>query len=226
MRICLFDIDGTLISSGGAGSSAFEAALEAEFGIDITDHQVPYSGRTDRAIIGDMFSLYNVENTVDNWQRFHRAYLGLLPGSLESHDGTVLPGVANLLTLLASRNDVAIGLLTGNMIEGARLKLGYYGIADFFEFGGYGDRHLDRNDVAQEAIDVARDKLGDQFQAELVWVVGDTPLDISCARSVDAKVVAVATGLHDARQLTAASPDMVLSDLTEQELFLDAVLGL
>src|SRR5262245_48007762 len=189
MHVLLFDIDGTLLSSGGAGKAAIEGALTGEFGVTVRA-QVPYSGRTDRAIGRDLFRLHDLEDSGPNWQRLIDGYLRRLPATLANHRGEVLPGVAALLDHLAGRGGVAVGLLTGNVREGARLKLGHYGLAHHFAFGGFGDLHLDRDEVAREALADARRHLDGQLVLERVWVVGDTPLDVRCARAIGVRVAA------------------------------------
>lgn len=216
MYICLFDIDGTLLSSGGAGKAAMEAALAAEFGVPADSAKVPYSGRTDRAITRDLFRLYGVAETPENWQRFRAAYLRLLPDCLACHQGKVLPGIAALLEHLAARSHFVLGLLTGNIRDGARLKLGHYGLFQHFAFGGFGDEHYDRDDVAREALAaVTRHLAGRAHHPDRLWVIGDTPLDVRCARAIGGKAVAVATGWHTLEQLAAEQPDVLLTDLAD-----------
>src|SRR4051812_17896994 len=136
MHVCLFDIDGTLLASGGAGKAAMEAALREEVGLDAVRAKVPYSGRTDRAIGRDLLRLHDLDESPANWQRLRDGYLGRLPRSLRENAGCVLPGIAALLEQLAARGNVALGLLTGNVRAGARLKLGHYGLVHHFAFGG------------------------------------------------------------------------------------------
>jgi phosphoglycolate phosphatase-like HAD superfamily hydrolase len=214
MHICLFDIDGTLLSSGGAGKAAMEAALVTEFSIEDSLHGVPFSGRTDRAIVKDLFGHYGIEWSLSNWQRFLEGYLGHLPTCLASHNGQVLPGIASLLEDLSTRTDVALGLLTGNVRDGARLKLGHYALFHYFIFGGFGDQHFHRDDVAQEALIAVRSHFNGSVDPESIWVVGDTPFDIRCARSIGARAVAVATGLHPPEELAAEHPDLLLADFS------------
>lgn len=212
MHICLFDIDGTLIASGGAGKAALEAALAEEFGIPRVMDKLQLSGRTDRAIIADLFRLHVIDDTPENHERLRDAYLHHLPNHL--HLGRVLPGIAELLDHLAERQDVAIGLLTGNVRAGAKVKLGFFGLYDYFAFGGYGDHHLDRDDVAREALAEVRRQFNGSVQPERIWVIGDTPLDIRCARSIGARAVAVATGWHSLTELAEHQPDLLLADLS------------
>ena len=221
MHICLFDIDGTLLSSGGAGKAAMEAALESEFGAPRSAGGVPFSGRTDRAITQDLFQFHGIEWSNANWERFLAAYLGHLPSCLSRHNGSVLPGIGQLLELLVLRDQVDLGLLTGNVRDGARLKLGHYGLFDYFSFGGFGDHHMDRNDVAQEALSVIRNQFDGSVALEKIWVIGDTPLDIRCARAIGARAVAVATGFHPYEELAAERPDLLLPDFSDPAPLLD-----
>jgi phosphoglycolate phosphatase-like HAD superfamily hydrolase len=213
MHVCLFDIDGTLIASGGAGKAALEAALADDFGIPHVIDKLQLSGRTDRAIIRDLFQMHIIEETPANYERLVRSYLRHLPAYLASHRGRVLPGIVSLLEQLHPRGDVAIGLLTGNVRAGAQVKLGYFGLHHYFAFGGYGDHHLDRDDVAREALAEVQQRFDGTVSLDRIWVVGDTPLDIQCARSIGAKVAAVCTGWHPREELADHQPDLLLSDL-------------
>lgn len=215
MRVCLFDIDGTLLFSGGAGKAAIESALTEEFEVSLRG-QVPYSGRTDRAIARDLFQLHDIEENQENWQILLGGYLKRLPTCLSAHNGRVLPGVAPFLDRLR-RADTAIGLLTGNVRDGARLKLEHYGLFRYFAFGGYGDHHLDRDDVARESLAAAHDHLNGRVSLDDIWVIGDTPHDVRCARAIGVRVAAVATGWHSLDELQAAQPDVLLADLREPE---------
>src|SRR5437016_5826110 len=113
MIVCLFDIDGTLLASGGAGKAALELAFTEEFGVALRV-QVPYSGRTDRAIARELLQAHDIEHSPQNWERLRDGYLARLPDSLNRHNGRVLPGILRLLEALQARTDIALGLLTGN----------------------------------------------------------------------------------------------------------------
>ena len=220
MFVCLFDIDGTLLASGGAGKAALEAAFSEEFGITL-HAQVPYSGRTDRAIGRDLLRKHNVDDTPENWLKLQAGYLARLPDCLARYNGRVLPGIVQLLEVLRKRHDVAVGLLTGNIRAGARAKLGHYQLYEHFTFGGFGDLHFDRDDVAREALAEAMSHVGPTLLMERIWVIGDTPLDIRCARAIGAKVAAVATGGHTHDELFSCGPDLVFRDLSDPASLLD-----
>jgi phosphoglycolate phosphatase-like HAD superfamily hydrolase len=215
MHIALFDIDGTLISSGGAGKAALERALASEFGIAGPIERLLLSGRTDRAIIHDLFRMHGLAASPENWARLVAGYLGHLPDCLACCQGRVLPGIAELLAQLAGRDDMAVGLLTGNIRDGARIKLGHFDLFHHFAFGGFGDLHLDRDDVAREALQAIHGRFNGSVPPERVWVVGDTPLDVRCARSIGARAAAVATGWHPLEELAACKPDLLLADLAD-----------
>jgi phosphoglycolate phosphatase-like HAD superfamily hydrolase len=217
MYVCLFDIDGTLLSSGGAGKAALEEGLAEEFGIRGTMDQLVLSGRTDTAIVGDLLRLSGLADSAENRARLSAGYLRHLPGCLSRCAGRVLPGVQALLNLLRTRTDVVVGLLTGNIRAGARLKLGHYGLFEHFAFGGFGDGHHHRDDVAREALGEVHRHLGKGIDPDRVWVIGDTPHDVTCARAIGARAVAVVTGWHDRAELAGCNPDLLLDDLSDPE---------
>lgn len=218
MRIWLFDIDGTLIVSGGAGQLAMAQALHTGFGKPADTGKVRFSGRTDRSIAGDLFAYHQIDDVPEHWGRFVDHYLHNLPLQLGRCIGTVLPHVPELLQSIRALPDQAIGLLTGNIPRGAAAKLGHYQLAEEFEFGFYGDRHWDRNDLAREAAQWLAHQYDCPAQELDIWVVGDTPRDIDCARAIHARVIAVATGNYSVERLRAAGADVVVQNLTELEL--------
>ena len=222
VNVFLFDIDGTLIDADGAGQMAMEASLAEEFGANGPVTGISTAGRTDRAIAMDLFQFHGIEVNDAHWSRYLKSYFRLLPNSLHSKSGVILPGVTGLLERLRDRKDVELGLLTGNFAQGAQLKLTHYGMAQHFQFGGFGDDHLDRDDVAREAFAKVQARLPNVAPSR-VWVIGDTPSDIRCGRAIGAKVLAVATGIYSAEQLEPHRPDILLNDLSEAEQWLQMV---
>jgi phosphoglycolate phosphatase len=217
MHICLFDIDGTLIHTRGAGTAALKEGLRSAFGVDQPTDQVAIHGRTDRGITRDLFRFHGIDDLPEHWERFREAYLRALPGSLTARKGDVLPGIVDLLEVLTAREDVLIGLLTGNTREGARIKLAHFGLDHYFEFGGFGDNHLERDDVAREALVTAQGRVSIPVDLRHVWVIGDTPTDVSCGRAINARTIAVATGNHTWDELAAAFPDHLATDFSDPE---------
>ncbi len=220
MLIVLFDIDGTLIRTGGAGKAAMEVALRTAFGVTKINDVVPYSGRTDQAITRDLLSAHDLPTTDANQATLQTAYLAALPACLAKIGGTICPGIPEILNTLHPRSDVVLGLLTGNVKRGAERKLSHFGLWDFFPVGGFGDVHHDRDDVARSAITAVETHTGNRVNAAEIWVIGDTPLDVKCARAIGAKVVAVATGWHPIEELHATGADVVLNDLSNPQDFL------
>jgi len=222
MRVLLFDIDGTLISTGGAGMASLLAAMREEFGV-AEPQEVPVSGRTDRGIARSLFDCHDIEHSEENWRRFRDAYLKHLRSLLPQRPGRVLPGVTQLLGVVSQHERVLVGLLTGNLRAGATLKLAHYGLVDHFAFGGFGDHHADRDAVAAEALSASQTHAASRGAAPReVWVIGDTPLDVKCARAIGARAVAVATGGSSSAELAASQPDVLVEDLTDLERLLEA----
>lgn len=219
MTLYLFDIDGTLLRSGGAGKAAMDAALAQAFAFRGCTAHVSFAGRTDRAIAADLLAAAGAPPTPTNWLHLHNTYLSFLPESLGRHGGRVLPGVPELLARLRADPSVAIGLLTGNSRRGAEVKLRHFEMWDHFSFGGFGDEHTGRDDVARMALAAAEAVIGRPADLAKTWVIGDTPLDVSCARAIGARAVAVATGWHSPAELAAAGPDLLLTDLTDTSGF-------
>jgi phosphoglycolate phosphatase-like HAD superfamily hydrolase len=215
MHICFLDIDGTLIMTGGAGHKAFARTLAEDFGIPQIDGTVAFAGRSDRAIAMDLFRSHGIAPTAENWLRFCAGYLPRLEETLAMNHGSVLPGVFELLAALSARGDVAVGLLTGNVREGARRKLGHYGLWEHFPFGGFGDEYTERCDIAIAALDAARLHLNGQHGQGQVIVIGDTVHDIDCGRSIDALCVAVPTGHTPAQALRDGEPDVLVDTLED-----------
>ena len=215
-RVWLFDIDGTLVSSGGAGSLAMGRALEETFQSRSCLDAISFAGRTDFAITRDIFAAHAIEFQSEMITAFYECYLQHLPAAMKSCQGRVLPGVESLLDALKKTTD-QLGILTGNMQPAAEIKLRHFGIDSYFSFGGYGCKHESRNDVAAEALAQAQQTSREAIDPTQVWVVGDTPNDVACARSQNLNAVAVATGVYPMDTLAKCEPNVLLDTLERFE---------
>lgn len=211
----LFDIDGTLVDTGGAGMTALIEATREIFGHDGPD--LDLAGSTDLGVIANILDHFQIEPTLERIDAYFQIYLNRLDWQLThgGHPGRVLGGAEELLRHLSDRQDAAIGLLTGNIAEGAAVKMRHYGLAHYFQFGAYGSDHADRNQLGPIALQRASLHTGRTFTAEETWVIGDTPKDIACAHAIGARCLAVATGRFTAAELTASGADRVVESLDE-----------
>lgn len=216
-HILFFDIDGTMLSTGGAGQRAMELALVEEFRIRFPFEDVLTAGRTDCGIADEIFAKYRLEDSLAERLRFMNSYLDRLPDCLKTLPGALLPGVRELLEHLHHHSDVHLSLLTGNYAEGAWIKLRHFGIDHFFLSGGYGDDHPHRDDVAKLALENVRSYLQRPVDGSDACVIGDTPADIRCARAINARAVAVATGVYSREQLSPHDPDHLFDDLRQTD---------
>lgn len=212
----LFDIDGTLIDSDGAGGAALLSALHSEF--DVQDARpVVLHGRTDRGIIAELLHHNGVAATPENVRRLCSRYFRTLPAELARRSGRVLPGVHQILREVESVDACHVGLLTGNMSVSARMKLDHFGLWDFFRFGIFGDAVAHRPELSQPALAGVREQVGRHLPARQIIIVGDTPLDVELAKAMNARCLAVCTGGVDAATLEAAGACRVLPDLSQTQ---------
>ncbi len=217
--LLLWDIDGTLINSGGAGMRALRTALQTSFAIDGSLEDIDFAGRTDRWIMRRIFGKFGLPTTEQNFARYLDGYLAALPAELANPGARVLPGVGALLATASVHADLVQGLLTGNIRRGAEIKLGFHGLWTHFPFGAFADDGELRNDLGPHALRRAREHAGVEFAPQRVWVIGDTPHDIACGRAIGARTLALATGSHSAEVLAGHRPDAVLADLSDAGAF-------
>jgi phosphoglycolate phosphatase len=216
-KLILFDIDGTLITSGGAGERSLRMAVKDRFGADDDLKGIEIAGRTDTGIARQLFTKYGVAQTPEKVRAFFDRYLHHLSTELGRSKGTLLPGIPGLLDALKARPHLAVALLTGNLSRGAEIKLTHYGIWEFFEFGAYADDNADRNQLGRFARARALEKHGVEFSPADIYVIGDTPHDIDCGRVFGARTVAIATGNFTREQLAAHNPDYLFDDLSNAD---------
>ncbi|MEX1118356.1 MAG: HAD family hydrolase [Terrimicrobiaceae bacterium] len=224
-RLLLFDIDGTLITSGGAGERALCEAMSHLFGVQEDLKGITLAGATDALIARHLLEKHGLPVTLENSAALLDAYLQQLAAHLPRHRGRVLPGMLELLTILRGHPGVVLALLTGNLIRGAELKLTHYGVWEFFEFGAFADDHHDRNELGHFAKSRALEIHGVDFPPECITVIGDTPKDIACGKAIGAKTVAIATGNYSVGELGAFDPDLVFADFSDTQAVLSALLS-
>ena len=228
MKLVLFDIDGTLLRSDGAGRRAIHRALLEVFGATgPADYH--FDGKTDKQIVRELMrgEGHGDEHIDASMQRLLDLYIGYLRAELAAPAGRVrlLPGVSDLLDALESRDDIILGLLTGNLEQGARAKLEAVGLAfDRFRIGAFGSDHEHRPELPAIARTRARGRLGIDVRGEAMVVIGDTPADLTCGRSLGANAIGVATGRYSVEQLLEHDPVAAFPDLSNTDAVLRAIL--
>ncbi len=218
-RLVLFDIDGTLLTTGGVSGAALVRALEEVFGRPVPADGYPFMGKTDPRIVRELATLAGVpEREVEaGLATALERYLDLLDAWLEPRHVEIKPGVEALLDALEARPGVMVGLLTGNMERGARIKLERAGLGHRFALGAFGSDREDRDELVPVALRRAAAIAGQRLPPARVTVVGDAPPDVACARAAGARSVAVATGWTPAEELARLAPDVLLPSLADTE---------
>jgi phosphoglycolate phosphatase len=216
-RLVLWDIDGTLITTGAAGQRAISLATKQQFGDQATLDGVEIAGRTDLAIAHQILTKYGAAVTDENVAAFLNIYIELLATELPRSQGQIMPGVDDLLRHCEAAPEIALGLLTGNLRRGAQLKLEHYGIWRFFAFGAFADDHHDRNELGAFAISRALETTGIRFSPAQIDVIGDTGHDIACGKAFGARTIAVATGGWSRDQLAEQHPDFLFDDFSNAD---------
>jgi phosphoglycolate phosphatase-like HAD superfamily hydrolase len=225
-KLVLFDIDGTLVLTGAAGLRAMNKACAELVGHPDALDGIPVAGRTDRIILSDVADRIGRPLDEALLQELRERYVEHLRQEIQLPGrGTkaVMPGIRPLLDALADRDDVFVGLLTGNFETGARIKLEYFDLWKYFRCGAFGDDAADRNALVPFALERAKRCGLPELAPEHILVVGDTPHDVACALAVRAVPVGVATGMFTTDQLRAAGADIVFEDLSDTEAFLRLV---
>jgi phosphoglycolate phosphatase len=228
MRLVLFDIDGTLLNSGGVGRASMQGALTKIFGSP-GDPAYRYDGKTDKQIVRDTMRLegHSDEHIDSRMTVLIDHYLDGLKQGIESRKFDVRPlsGVIEILDALEARDDVVLGLLTGNVEAGARAKLSAAGIdADRFRVNAFGSDHEHRPRLPAIAQRRFGETLGREVAGEKVVVIGDTPADIECGRELGARAIGVASGHYSVAELEKHSPYAVFPSLADTAKVLAAIL--
>jgi phosphoglycolate phosphatase-like HAD superfamily hydrolase len=216
LKLLLFDIDGTLVHSGGAGKRAMERSFEKVYGLPNGLEAISLMGRTDPSILKQALERRNLAWKENGVERFREYYFFFLDEELEvpNPNKRLCNGIRPLLEALDERSDLELGLLTGNWRYGAFLKLRSFGVEEYFPFGAYADDSEDRNKLVPVAMERFKQKHGAEISAADVYVIGDTPFDIRCAKPYGCRTVAVATGIHTLEQLAEDKPDYLFQDFS------------
>ena len=220
-RLVLFDIDGTLLSTNGAAARAFRRALEGVYGTSGPRSGYSFAGKTDPQIARDLLAAAGLpaERIDARLPELWPLYTAGLEQELRGAALTVFPGVVSLLARLADEGRRAVlGLLTGNVREGARLKVDAAGLGFArFAVGAFGSDHADRRELPALAVARAAERVGRHFRRKEVVIIGDTPLDVACGAHLGVRTLAVATGVHDADELAASGPDHLFASLADTD---------
>lgn len=221
-RLVLFDIDGTLLDTRGAGLHALQRAIRQLHGGD--GPELNLGGATDSSLAHQILDHFGVAPSEEAVREFYQAYLIHLAEHLRSgqFDGVVFPGVRELLDELQEAG-ATLGLLTGNVSAGAAIKIEHFGLSGYFSFGAYGDDHHDRNQLGPIALERARQKHGVAFTGRQTVIIGDTPRDIDCGRSIGAVTLCVATGGFTADELRAHGADLVVDQFAAPARIVEAL---
>jgi len=216
IRLALFDIDGTLVRTGGAGVKAFAKVFATEFGATDGFEKLKFAGRTDLSLVREFFNYHGIAATPENFDRFFERYVFWLDDILTHTGARVCEGTADFIRQLKGLpQPPVIGLLTGNIRLGAEIKLRRVELWDVFETGAFADDSEDRNQIAAIARERGARLAGKNLRGDEVLVIGDTPHDIRCGRFIGAKVLAVATGGATLEDLKQHAPDWAVKDLGE-----------
>jgi phosphoglycolate phosphatase-like HAD superfamily hydrolase len=214
VRLALFDIDGTLVHTGGAGIKAFGKVFETEFGATDGFQNLKFAGRTDVSLVREFFGVHRIPPTQPNFDRFFERYVFWLDHILREGHSAVCQGVWEFIhRLKGSPQPPLLGLLTGNIRLGAEIKLRHFGLWAAFETGAFADDHEERDQIAAIARERGRRIFGGNLRDDEVLVIGDTPLDIRCGRAIGARTLAVATGGATLQELRGHRPDWAVPEL-------------
>lgn len=222
--LVLFDIDGTLVSCGPTPRRVFRQALVVVFGTAGPIDRWIFDGKTDPLIVRELMDAAGVACDKDQIDSALRLYTEALARELAAEPGKkVLPGVRQLLDALAERGAL-LGLLTGNVRDGARAKLESLGLWGYFPFGGFADDSHLRSEIATAAVKRAGEFAGWEFFGKEIVIIGDTPHDMQCGRHLGARAVGVATGRSAAKELMEAGAEAALEDFSDLELTVKSII--
>ena len=222
MKIILFDIDGTILQTNGAGTRAANRAFENIYGISEAMTRIDAAGKTDHLILQEIFmNELNRDFSQQEAEELYKLYIPFLEEETGKSETTVMPGIPKLLENLSNRDDMVLGVATGNIEQGAWIKLKSAGLDHHFDFGGFGsDSHI-REHLIRKALERAKDHIEKNTKIKDTFVIGDTPYDINHGRAAGAVTVGVATGSYSREQLQEHNPDHLFDDFNNLETVLE-----
>jgi phosphoglycolate phosphatase len=216
VRLVLFDIDGTLVHTGHAGTKAFAQTFAHIFGLKHGSEKMKFAGRTDVSLVREFFKIHGISASQEHFADFFDNYVFWLDQILSQSTGRECTGIRNFIDQLRELpQPPMLGLLTGNIQLGAQIKLRHFGLWDFFVMGGFADDHEERNHIAVAALARGRRVLDPHLQPQEVVVIGDTPFDVKCGKFIGAKTLAVATGGSTYEELLPCAADWTVRDLSQ-----------
>lgn len=229
MRLILFDIDGTLVDSGEAGTRSMNLAFKEIFSLEHPFRGISMAGKTDIQIVKEALRSHNIAASDSTISFIVNTYLRHLSNEIRNDRKYIKPGIINILERLSDRTGCALGLLTGNIEQGAKIKLDSFDLTKYFSFAGrgmvgaFGSDNEDRAKLLPVAVTKYKDFSGKTINYEDCIVVGDTPLDVHCVKPYGAFSIAVATGPYSAEHLRLAGADAVFGDLSDIEAFMGRI---
>jgi phosphoglycolate phosphatase-like HAD superfamily hydrolase len=213
ISLILFDIDGTLLNIHGAGKRAFSRALKSVFGWTNDLAHINFAGATDLLVLRRLMEEHGQEPTRADEERFFDHLPEELEEAISESEHTLHPGSREILQALERRGDCVVGLVTGNIRSCAMIKLRAFQLDHYFRFGGFGDDHAHRGDIARAAVERAGNHVPEGSQITAITLIGDALSDVAAAKEIGARSIAVGTGWHGREELVEAGADVVLDDL-------------
>jgi len=226
-KLVLFDIDGTIMNTDGGGASSCQRALEHVFDMKVPLDNYSMSGKTDTQIVLDLMERVGVarEVTTAKLDEINVLYIDLLSKEVDSWNPELCPGIVDVLDALVDREDLVLGLLTGNIVRGAEVKLNRVGLWSYFKTGAFGDGAPERKMLPDIAQKTAHALTGKIFEGKDMVIIGDTPNDVLCGRHLNVKSIAVATGGFDGATLQSYEPDFFFEDLSDTSTVVEAIMA-
>ncbi len=220
-KLILYDIDGTLVNTGGAGTRSMDYAFHKLFGIKDAFRDIPMAGKTDYQIMKEGLKVHGISYENGNVEKMMGEYIQYLEKEINNPRKHIMPGILESLELLKGMG-MSLGLLTGNLEQGASVKLGAFDLNKYFLAGAYGSDDEDRDNLLPVAIKKFA-AIGHVFDAKECIIIGDTPRDVQCAKIHGAQCIAVATGPYSKKDLQKTNADVVLDSLVNSDGYMNII---